>query len=329
MASTLANNRLMMFDELRLGLIGAGRWGRNYISTIQNIDGARLARLCSSNPESANLCPQDCSVSPDWRSVARANDLDGLIIATPPELHAKMALAAIDAGIPVLIEKPLTLDSAEAEVVLALAKEKKIPVHVDHIHVYAPAFRKLKSCGMALGPIHAIRSGAGNRGPVRSDASVLWDWGPHDVAMCIDLLGVKPEQVSARILERRRMETGYGESIAIHLVFPGNISADIEISNLLESRKRFFAVHYDHDTLIYDDVGVDKLVQEPRPDSATCLPETAETIPVDDTLPLECVVKDFCQSVRHADSDITGLELGLDVVETLKACERVLEKGIS
>ncbi|MEE9275734.1 MAG: Gfo/Idh/MocA family oxidoreductase, partial [bacterium] len=99
---------------LRLGLIGAGRWGRAYIRTLKSMAGVELARLCSANPESPKLAGPGCRVTGDWRELAGAEDLDGLILATPPGLHAEMAGAAAAAGLPVMIEKPLTLDLDEA-----------------------------------------------------------------------------------------------------------------------------------------------------------------------------------------------------------------------
>ena len=82
-----------MAAQLRLGLLGAGRWGRNYIRTIAASAGVRLARLASRNPDSANLVPPDCVIFADWREMLDARALDGVIVATPPGVHAEMALA--------------------------------------------------------------------------------------------------------------------------------------------------------------------------------------------------------------------------------------------
>ena len=57
---------------LNLGLIGAGVWGRNFIKTIAGLDGARLTRLASRNPESPALVPPDCVISEDWRDLMAA-----------------------------------------------------------------------------------------------------------------------------------------------------------------------------------------------------------------------------------------------------------------
>ena len=61
---------------IRLGLIGAGRWGRNIARSLEGLDGIQLTRLASRRPESRALAGPDCIVSTDWREVTGASDLD-------------------------------------------------------------------------------------------------------------------------------------------------------------------------------------------------------------------------------------------------------------
>ena len=103
----------------------------------------------------------------------KTNDLDGIIVATPPALHAEMTLAAVDRGLPVLVEKPLTLDVGEAKAVLDRALSKGAIVLVDHIHLYSAAWETLKREGVRLGPIRTIAAKAGRWGVFRPDTPVL------------------------------------------------------------------------------------------------------------------------------------------------------------
>ncbi len=277
--------------------------------------------LASSNPESRTLVGDQCDISADWEAVAGNRELDGVIIATPPALHVKMARTVVAAGIPVLVEKPLALDAREARELLDFAIEQDAIVHVDHIHLYNPAWRALKNIGLGMGPIHALRGGAGDWGPFRASTPMLWDRGSHEISMCLDLMGTKPESATARLKETRETDEGMGEDIALQLTFPGGVNAHIEISNILAAKKRFFAVHYDHETMIFDDVGKDALVREPRPDDAKCLPEKATAINVPDVLPLDMALFEFAAAIEKGEADIQGLRLGVDVVEVLDACQ--------
>ncbi len=183
---------------MRLGLAGAGPWGRRYIATIRDLPGQTLAHVASANPASATLVSSGCVVSTDWRALAVDHSLDGLIVATPPATHLEIALLAIAHGIPVLVEKPMTLSLADANLLAERARRACVLVMVGHTHLYSAAFRGLKSRGATLGALRETRSVGGNRGPYRSDTPVLWDWGPHDVAMCLELFGVAPDALRGK-----------------------------------------------------------------------------------------------------------------------------------
>src|SRR5262249_51525749 len=149
-------------------------WGRNFIRTLQELDDVRLSAVASRNPETLALVPSDCRVDENWRDVVNDPGLDGVIIATPPATHADIAIAAINAGKPVLIEKPLTMAVADAGRIGIALDRSPVPFLVDHIHLFHRAFRALCAEAMAVGPVRSITSAAGNHGPYRHQVPVLW-----------------------------------------------------------------------------------------------------------------------------------------------------------
>src|SRR5262245_7209975 len=161
-----------MADIVRLGLIGAGRWGRNYIRTIAGLDKVRLAMVASRNPETATLISSGCSLVDHWHAIVDASEIDGVIIATPPATHAKILITAIEYGKPVLVEKPVVQSRAEAICIRTALERRPVPIIVDHVHLFHPAFRALCRQASQLGPVRSIKSAAGNRGPYRKDVSV-------------------------------------------------------------------------------------------------------------------------------------------------------------
>lgn len=303
---------------LALGLIGAGRWGRNYIHTLAAIDGIRLARLASRNAESRGLVGADCAVGPDWRALIAAGDLDGVIIATPPALHAEMVRAAVAAGLPALVEKPLTLDGAEAAALADDVAARRGLVMVEHTHLFHPAFRALKRHLPEIAPVTAIRARAGAWGPFRDHTPVLWDWGSHDVALCLDVMGRKPESATAGHLESRATDEGRGEIVRLRLAFAGGLSAEIEVGNILQARSRRFEVVGERGALVYDDVAADKLVH-------TGPAAAPRAVPVEATPPLTCAVAEFARAIRSGSRDLASLRLGVDVVAVLAQCARSLK----
>ncbi len=305
----------MRGSPLRLGLIGAGHWGKVYIKTLERLPGFSLARLASNNPESRNLVHEGCQISKNWQEVTSADDLDGVIIAAPPKMHAQMIRSAIAASNPILVEKPLTLNFDEARALLDVAEQQRAIVHVDHIHLYHPAFRAMKNLGKALGPVQAIHSVAGDWGPFRHDTSVLWDRGSHDIAMCIEFLGQEPSKVSARVDENQFTENGPGENISVTLTFPRGVKANLEISNLFKEKKRSFAVQYEEQTLIYDDIAKVALSRRLKTGAV-------EAIDILTLLPLDQVLMDFATAIRRGKLDLDGLRLGIKVVNTLDLCDK-------
>ncbi len=309
---------------INLGLIGAGRWGRNYIKTVAAMEGVRLARLASRNPASTTLVDAGCMISADWHELLDAGDLDGLIIATPPALHAGMVSAAIAASLPVLVEKPLTLDLAEAGKLLKQSREHGSLVMVEHTHLFHPAFEALCRQSADLGAIRSIRGEAGNHGPYRSDVPVLWDWGSHDIAMCIALTGAVPRTRAAVRHERRNVEGGIGESIRLLLEWPDGKQADIRLSNITD-RQRRFTVFCEGGVLVYDDLAQHKLVIHPA-QTGDAQPQGAGTmLPVATGFPLTRAVERFVDAIRAGDLTHASLALGVDVTVVLADCERVME----
>jgi predicted dehydrogenase len=306
---------------VRIGLIGVGRWGRNYLRTIAQLDGAVLTAVASRNAETGRLVPTSCRVFADWRDLIGYAGVDAVIVATPPALHAEMVRAALDAGKPVLVEKPLTTSLAELAAIRAAIRERSPAVLVDHTHLNHPAFQRLKTELSARGRIRAIRASAGNHGPYRPDVSVLWDWGPHDVAMCLALGSGRIEPASVERLDQRIIEGARAERIHLSLLADSEVTISIRLSTL-DAKHRWFAVDLDDATLIYRDAMVGGLTLHRRPGAGPQDCGTVLAVPVG--LPLTAVVADFIATVRVGATRRDSLELAGRVVECLAKCEVML-----
>ena len=285
-----------------LGLIGPGRWGQNYIRTIEESPRARLA----------------ATARRDWRDLLANPDVQGVIVSTPPSTHGEITIAAIEAGLPVLVEKPLTLSLAEARDVLAHAERRGARVLVDHIQLFQPAWAALKRRAGGLDKLASIRASAGNLGPFRKDAAVLWDWGPHDVALCLDLIGAMPVDATARRVRSERRAEGPGEQVAVTLRFEGGVTAEIELSNIASAKHRSFEAVFEGGTLTMDTLAAAKL--EFRAPSGG-----AKQVPVDPDLPLTIAVEEFVDMIARPDEDLDSLRLAVDVVDVLERCQRDLD----
>jgi len=295
--------------RLRLGLLGAGRWGRVYIRSIGAMPQLSLAAVASGNPETPTLVPPGCRVTTNWHEVISASDVDAIVIATPPELHFVMIEAALLAGKPVLVEKPFTCNLAQAEKLVELAQHQRVCLMVDHTHLFSAAFRALQAALPMLGPIRSISGRGHAEGPFR-DVPVLWDWAPHDISMALALLG--PPITIAAARTEIRPNTLNAETIAITLNFKGSVKAELMVSNIIAPKKRWLEVVCADGTLTYDDLADNKLVQT-MPDS------TKKNLPIQSEQPLTVALREFEENARGPFSPQT-LDLALEVMRVLTRC---------
>jgi len=298
----------------KLGLIGAGKWGRNYIRAIRDIQHIELICVSSQNPNTKDLVEDKCYIYSDWTQVATDSNLDGIIISTPPALHYSMARLALENSINVLVEKPFTTNLYDASRLCELAESLCLSIKVGHVHLYSESFKALMEISPQLGKINRLHSSAGNNGPYRQDISVLWDWAPHDISMLLSLLKSRPRAVFAQLIASNDLVEGYAQAIQLSLDFDCNIKAIIDLSNLIERKKRWFKVEQ-------DDQATNKLIKSDYIKSEavklSCLQD-----------PLSHMVNGFCESLDvFPEARIANLQFELMVIETICRSEKSLLTG--
>ncbi len=132
-------------SPVRLGSLGLGWWGGVLANAAQTVDDVEVAVCYARTPESrasfasAHECREATSLDD-----LLADDIEGVLIATPHTTHADLAIAAIEAGKHVFVDKPLTLTVADADRVLSAAEKSGVVVQVGHNRRRQPAIRKIK-----------------------------------------------------------------------------------------------------------------------------------------------------------------------------------------
>lgn len=134
----------MSSDTLRVAVIGLG-FGKYHIKGYQACADVEVAAVCSRTPETAHHTARDYAIPEavtDYRQLLDRPDIDAVSICTPVYLHKQMTLDALAAGKHVLCEKPLGLDSIEAQAMLDAAGRSGL-VHMTNFgwRFNAPAFR--------------------------------------------------------------------------------------------------------------------------------------------------------------------------------------------
>ncbi len=188
-------------DRIPVGVIGCGYWGPNLIRNFSSCPLTEMVAVCDSIPERLDAVRRINS------SVKGVTSLDELLtlpikavaIATPVSTHYPLAVRCLEAGMHVMVEKPLTATVAEAEALLELASQHKRVLMVDHTYLFNPAVRRIKELvdQGELGDLHYIDSVRVNLGLFQHDINVIWDLAPHDLSIVDYVLGYEPRSISA------------------------------------------------------------------------------------------------------------------------------------
>jgi predicted dehydrogenase len=193
---------------LRWGIIGCGDIVRRRVApALHRLDHCEIAGVARRDPSQLETCRAALSVGQgfrDWRDLVTADRVDAVYIATPVSQHAEQTIVALAAGKHVLCEKPLTLDLAECDRVLAAAERSSGFLGVAYYRHYYPAvirMQKIIASGEIGDVILARFDAAETFRPAedhprrwildqsRAGGGSLMDFGCHRIEVLLNLLG--------------------------------------------------------------------------------------------------------------------------------------------
>lgn len=122
-------------SPVRVGVIGLGFGVDVHIPALKHLDETDVVAVCSKRPEHAHLVAAQHlvpHVTIDYRNLINHPEVDAVIVATPPALHHQIAIAAIEAGKPILLESPMARSHAEARDLVRMAERAGIVAMVNH-----------------------------------------------------------------------------------------------------------------------------------------------------------------------------------------------------
>jgi len=305
----------------RIAVVGCGQWGQNHIRTLAEI--GALAGVADRHDDRAEAFAERYGVkalSPE--AAVAASDIDALVLALPASAHGAMARAAFAAGKDVLIEKPIALDSADAEKTAAAARAAGRLLMVGHVVRFHPVFQRLCEI-VAEGQIGQVRQLISNRMGLGRFPSmdVVWDLAPHDLSLVLHLAGEHPDNV---ICHRRTVLSDETDIADIVLEFPSGIGAEIHVSRVSPYRDRRFSVIGTEGMLTFDDLAPEgeKLAlyaHKVRRAGATFEFDNAPAafLPTEPGLPLDRELRHFLDCVMTRTEPQTGASEAVETVRIL------------
>ena len=307
--------------DKKICVVGGGAWGENHIRTLQELEA--LAAVVETNPQRLAFLTEKypCRGFSSLEQ-AIAERFDGYVVAAPAELHYEIGYKILDAGLPVIIEKPLTLSSAEALKLVELAKERDVSFMVAHILLFHPAIRKIKELvdSGEIGQLYYLYSTRIKFGVVRTEENVFWSFAPHDIAILDYLVGSPAEKI--QVAKGNFLQDNICDYALAHLEYPNNIKAHIFTSWLHPFKEQRLVVVGSKGMISFDDAS-DKQVymckkhvewENGRP---VLMQSDGEVVPYEKSLPLTEELKYF---ISHLDKkpEISSGKAGYDVVRVLE-----------
>lgn len=184
----------MTIPRLRIGIAGAGHFGRYHALKVAASDRARLVGVFDPDTERAKTIGWEAG-APEMAFAPLLAAIDALIVAAPAESHHALAAAALRAGKHVLVEKPIAATLAQADELAALASERGLVLQVGHLERFSAAYRALD--GKAGAPLYIEATRIAPFKPRGTDVSVILDLMIHDLDLVLALVNSPIESVDA------------------------------------------------------------------------------------------------------------------------------------
>lgn len=189
--------------DLRAGLIGLGAMGRNHARVLASLEGVDFVCVADATAAAGETF-QGRPVHPDLEHMV-SEGLDYVVVATPTATHQEIASQVADAGLHALVEKPLTLDAADARQLATIFATRGLVGAVGHIERYNPALQQARTriANGDLGEIYQIATRRQGPFPGRiADVGVILDLATHDLDLTSWVADSPYRTISARTAHR-------------------------------------------------------------------------------------------------------------------------------
>jgi predicted dehydrogenase len=333
-------------EPIRLALVGCGYWGPKVIRAAAGLPDAEVTALVDLNVDLARGLQRhhpSAHVAATLAEAIAAVELDAVIVATNPSTHTEVASEALDAGLHVLVEKPLALTSADCRALGAQARAAGLVLMAGHTFRFSPAVNHVSDLlrRHELGEVYYIDSQRLNLGRVRRDVDAIWNFAPHDVSIVNHWMDASPRAVYCHAYDY--LQPGIADVAWLAIEYDSAV-AHVHISWLSPSKVRRMTVVGSQKMVVYDDVAGqiavhDAGIDRERVDRTFADFETYEEFRLIQRMgdvhvprlgsaePLMVQCRHFLECIATGAEPITGAEEAAAVVEVLEAASLSRQNG--
>lgn len=235
---------------LRVAMLGYGAIGFEHGTAVSAVDGLEYALVCDRHTERLKLARQafpQVRTCQDAGQIADDPDLDLVIISTPPNTHASLAMQMLQAGKHVVVEKPFCLTSAEADGMIALAREQGLLLTVYQCRRWDADFLAIRRLlrENVIGPVFHMETFIGGyahpcdywHSHEAVSGGVFYDWGSHYLDWILQLVPERVVSVSGSAHKRVWHDVTNADQASVRLRFAGGQEAEFLHSDIAAALK--------------------------------------------------------------------------------------------
>jgi predicted dehydrogenase len=250
-----------MTAKLRFGLVGAGGIAQSYAQAFATSEVAELVAVADVVPAAANTFAEafGCQPFTSYRAMANGAKLDAAIVCTPPAAHADVCLYFVQRRVPVLCEKPLSIDGRSARSIIDMARQSNVKFTMASKFRYVEDVVKAKAIVTAglLGDIILFENAFTSRvdmtnrwnaNPEVSGGGVLIDNGTHSVDLVRYFLGPVGE---VQVVEGKRSQgLAVEDTVRIFVKSTAGVLGSIDLSwSINKEQESYINIYGSHGTL--------------------------------------------------------------------------------
>jgi len=300
-------------SAIRVAVVGAGEFGRNHMRVIRQSGSAELVAVVDTDrARAADAAAQfECQALELPELPGRA---DAAIVAVPTAAHCAVGCALLEAGLDVLVEKPIAPDLASARQLIQTARANSRVLQVGHLERFNPAVAALRSItGLPLFfEVHRMSVFT----PRSLDIDVVLDLMIHDLDIVLSLVGQMPEEVRGAgisILSRKV------DIANVRLAFPSGCVANLTASRVSTERVRKLRLFQPRQYVSVDYARQECAVFEVADNRQIAF----RLLPVEKAEPLRLELKSFFETVETRRTPVVS---GEDACRALEAASAILDK---
>ncbi len=354
-----------MTNSIKIAVVGVGRWGVHLLRNFLEHPIVKVVAVVDPNPECLAKVQRQYSLDENvllttqWQQLQQLSELNAVVIATPAITHYSLIVDALNWGVHVLAEKPLTLNPLECHELSELAEKQQLILMVDHTYLFHPAVEKGQAV-LQEGAVGDLRYGYATRthlGPVRQDVDALWDLAIHDIAIFNAWLGQSP--IVAQATGKVWLQTadfdkitspnlpippspnlpissphGLSDLVWVTLTYPSGFQAFIHLCWLNPDKQRRLGVVGSRGSLIFDEMLPTEcltLIQgefERQENHFIPINQQRKVLEIEKGEPLQRVCNTFIESiVQNTPVSLSSGWVGTELVKVLTALTQSLEAG--